>query len=241
MSLGSFSRANRPGGGAALLNEPRDTELVLASLRVHPHGNASVCKLTCFASFCPIVHMDPVNSLFWNLVSKKNLKTLPLRPRVDSESAYVAYRWRHRPSTSNLRPLNPATSHNNNNNNNNGLHACDRAAEDIEPIRVTRTKYSAALSLRWAKKDYGQPTSHFLLPLAVFFFYCLFVYSTQALCTCSATYRPGIWTTACWVVYNGSVWTQIFLKRWRGSSFWYVWTWPKLNWLLAEFSFIFSI
>ena len=41
------------------------------------------------------------------------------------------------PSTSSLRPLDPATSHNNNNiNNNGGLHACVGAAEDIEPIRA---------------------------------------------------------------------------------------------------------
>ena len=33
----------------------------------------------------------------------------------------------------------------NNNNNNGGLHACVRAAEDIEPIRVTRAKYCALL------------------------------------------------------------------------------------------------
>ena len=69
-------------------------------------------------------------------------------------SAHFAYRWRHRPTP---RPLNPSTSHNNNNNNNGGLHACVHAAEDIEPIRA---KYSAPLPLRWAKKDYGQPTSH---------------------------------------------------------------------------------
>ena len=35
----------------------------------------------------------------------------------------------------------------------------------------------------------------------------------------STTYRPGIWTTACWVVYNGSVSMQIFLKRCRGGRF----------------------
>ena len=29
-------------------------------------------------------------------------------------------------------------------------------------------------------------------------------------------YRPGIWTTACRIVYNGSIWTQIFLKRCQG-------------------------
>ena len=81
-------------------------------------------------------------------------------------------------STSSLRPLNPATSHNNNNNyNNNGrLHACVGAAEDTETIRVTGAKYSAALPLRWAKKDYGQPTSRFRLLLVMlgFFYYCLY-------------------------------------------------------------------
>ena len=69
------------------------------------------------------------------------------------------------PSTCNLRPLNPAPSHNNNNNNNGGLYACVCAAEDVEPIRVTRAKYYAPLPLCWAKKDYGQPTSHFCLLL----------------------------------------------------------------------------
>ena len=37
--------------------------------RGHPHGKAFVCKLTCFALFWPIVHMDSVNVFFWNLVS----------------------------------------------------------------------------------------------------------------------------------------------------------------------------
>ena len=50
-----------------------------------------------------IVHMDPVNALCWNLVSGwKNLKTPPLRSRVDGESAYFAYLWLHRPTP---RPL----------------------------------------------------------------------------------------------------------------------------------------
>ena len=43
------------------------------------------------------VNTAPVNTLFWNLVSGwKNLKTLC--SGVDSESAYFAYRWRHRPT-----------------------------------------------------------------------------------------------------------------------------------------------
>ena len=95
-------------------------------------------------------------------------------------------------------------------------------------IRVTRAKYSAALLLRWAEKVYGWLTRHFLL-LLVFglFFYCLFVYSMQALCTCSISsslflvnfkrhLQTRMWTTACWVVYNGSIRTQISLKRCRG-------------------------
>ena len=81
-----------------------------------------------FASFWPIAHMDPVNVLSWNLVS--GFKNPSLRSRVDSESAYFAYRWRHCPTPW---PLNPMMSHNNNNNNG-GLHACVRAAEDIEPL-----------------------------------------------------------------------------------------------------------
>ena len=99
-----------------------------------------------------------------------------------------------RPSTSSLRPLNPATSRNNNNNSNNsgGLHACVRTAEDIEPIRVTRAKYYAPLPPRWAKKDYGQQTNHFHLLLAElgFSFYCLFVYSVKVLDACSVSSSP---------------------------------------------------
>ena len=56
------------------------------------------------------------------------------------------------------------------------------ATEDIEPIRVTRAKYYAALSLRWVKKNCRQTSSHFrLLVVLGFPFYCLFVYSVQAL------------------------------------------------------------
>ena len=90
-----------------------------------------------------------------------------------------------RPSTSSLQTLNRAMSHHNNNNNNNngGLHACVDAAEDIEPIRVTRAKYSAPLSLRWAKKDYGQPTSHI-----VFFLLCSVSLSTVCLYTVCKLY-----------------------------------------------------
>ena len=85
-----------------------------------------LCVNARHASFLPIVHMDPVNALFWNLVSGwNNSKTLPLHSCLDSKSAYfcVSMTPSPHPSTSSLRPLNPATSHNNNNNNG-GLHAC---------------------------------------------------------------------------------------------------------------------
>ena len=121
------------------------------------------------------------------------------------------------PSTSSHRPLNPATSHNNNNNG--GLHACVRAAEDIQPIKVTRIKYSAPLPLCWVKKDYGQPTSHFRLLFVVFSSSSFMRYPSllRFWWVSSTTYRPGIWITVCWVIYSGSIWTQIFLKRfqWR--------------------------
>ena len=74
-------------------------------------------------------------------------------------------------STSSLQPFNPTTSHDDNSNNGR-LRAC--AAEDIEPIRVTRTKYSAHLPLRWAK---GLSSSSSCVR---FLFYCLFVYNAQA-------------------------------------------------------------
>ena len=141
----------------------------LLTLRDHLHGNASVCKCM-FYIVLANRHMNPVNAvpenaLFWNLVSG------------------------YHTSTSCLRPLNPWTSHNNNNNNNNnnngGLHACVRATEDIDPIRVNKAKYYVPLPRRWAKKDYGQPTSNFHLVVFGFSFYCLFVYGAQALCSCS--------------------------------------------------------
>ena len=78
------------------------------------------------------------------------------------------------------RPLNPATSYNSNNNGE--LHACACAAEDIEPNIVIRAKYSAPLLLCWAKQDYGQ--LHTPNHVFRFSFYCLFVYSVQALWAC---------------------------------------------------------
>ena len=57
-------------------------------------------KRTRSASFWLIVHMDPVNACFWNLVSGwKNPKTPLLCSHVDGESRYFTYRWRHCPAS----------------------------------------------------------------------------------------------------------------------------------------------
>ena len=101
---------------------------------------------------------------------------VPLCSRVHSEFCILCVLMTQSPlpSTRSLQPLIPTTSHNNNNNDG-GLHSCVGAKEDFEPIIVSRAKYSAALSICRAKKDYRQPTIHFLL-LAVFsfFFFSLF-------------------------------------------------------------------
>ena len=106
------------------------------------------------------------------------------------------------PSTFCLWRLNPARSHNNNNNNNNNngrLHACVRAAEDIEPfLQLTclvvecesQQQFNLITALR--KRFWFSCTSHFHLLLVVFGFsvYCLFDYSVQALCACSVYSSP---------------------------------------------------
>ena len=132
--------------------------------------------------FWPIVQEDPVNALFWNLISGwKHSKTPPARVLMWTANLHTfAYRWRHRPTP---RPL---------------------AFDLLTPRRLITTtttmvdymlafvpqkilslsgllgQNSAPLPLHWAKKDYGQPTSRFRHLLAIsFFFYCLFVYSVQ--------------------------------------------------------------
>ena len=104
------------------------------------------------------------------------------------------------PLTSSLRPLNPAMFHiNNNNNNNGGLHACVRAAEDIEPfLQLARivVKYELQQQFDFIigthKRFWFPCTTHFRLLLVVFGFslYCLFVYSAQALSAFSTSSSP---------------------------------------------------
>ena len=125
------------------------------------------------------------------------------------------------PSTSRLRPLNPATSRKKQLQQQWRLHACVHAAEDIELIRVTRAKYSAPLPQWWAKRDYGQPTSHIHLLLVVFgfSFYCLFVYSVQIYAQLQHVESFTMDPFGCKYSLNDT-------KEDGGGSYWYMWTWP---------------
>ena len=84
-----------------------------------------------------------------------------------------------RPSTSSLRPLNPATSHNNNNNNG-GLHACVCVSCILLSLYRSTQTGSAFLAVA----------------IFIFFLLCLVLLSTvclftaQAFCTCSFSSSP---------------------------------------------------
>ena len=120
----------------------------------HPNGSCkrSACKCTVFKPGLRVKKSKNAALLFW-CGQWIRILCVSMTP---SPQPY--------PSTSHLRPLNPATPHNNNKG---GPHACVRAARDTEPIRITRAKYCAPLPLRWPIKDYGQLTNHFCL-LVVF-------------------------------------------------------------------------
>ena len=156
-----------------------------ARLRGHPHGNAFLCKHTCFASFLPIVKMDPANALYWNLVSGwKHFKTLPLCSCLDSKSTHFEYQWRHRHRpTPQLLAFNPLTPRQ--------LIKTTTMA-DYMLVFVLQKILSPLGSLGQRvinliigphKRFWFPHTSHFHLLLLVlgFFFYCLLVYSLQAL------------------------------------------------------------
>ena len=124
----------------------------------------------------------------------------PLRSRVDSESAYFAYRWRHRPAP---RPL---------------------AFDLLTSPRLTTTTTTMAdymlVFLPQKKIDYGQPICHFHLLLVV----CTQLYvHALLLLLCfwwisSTTYRPGTWTTACWVVLRVDMASNVDFPVWPGCS-----------------------
>ena len=158
------------------------------------------CENARVASFWPTVHTDPENTapentLFWKRVSGwRNPITQPSRFHVDGILSEMMAAL-PRPSTSCLRPLSPATSHNNNNNNG-GLHARVRAAEDIEPfLQLTHIVVECESQQQFDlingphQRFWFPCTSHFNFLLVVFGFYvyCLFVYSAQAKCACSVS------------------------------------------------------
>ena len=145
------------------------------------------------------------------------------------------------PSTSSLRPLNPALCHNNNNNNNGGLHACVHATEDIEPIRVIR----APLPLRWTKKDYGEPhTPHhfistakgFLLLLSVCMQHTSFMCMLHLMFSVFGEFQapPIGWNInysilSClqWIHLDANILETMPRRTGEIWLFRYVWIWPK--------------
>ena len=108
------------------------------------HTKTLFCENACFPSFWPTVHMDPEStapekSTF--LKSKNAALPFSCGQRICILSDMMTPS--PHPSTSSLQPMDPATSHNNNNNNG-GLHACVRAAEDIEPYSPCSWAWVAA-------------------------------------------------------------------------------------------------
>ena len=200
---------------------------------------------SCFASFWPIVHMDPVKALFQNLISGwKNPEMLLLHSLMDGESAYFAYRWRHRPTprplTFNLLTL-----------------RCLITTTMVDYMFVFVPQKILSLSgllgenlLLLCHYTERKRIMDDRLAIFIFFYFCSGSPSAVCLYTVqkhvahapsillsfwwisNATYSSKIWTTACWVVFNESVWMQTFLKRCQGRrgwkwSFWYMWTRPK--------------
>ena len=135
------------------------------------------------------------------LTVKKFKKVAPL----DSESAYFAYRWRHRPIP---RPL---------------------AFNLLTPLCLITTtttttpmaEYMLAFVLQKVLSLLGLLGQNIIL-------LCHYAEQNRRMDNhirhivfwwiSSTTYRPGIWTTACWVIYNGSIWMQIFLKWCQGRK-----------------------
>ena len=215
--------------------------IFLFTLRVRPHRNALLCKRIFFASFWPIAHTDPVNAatentLIWNRVSGwKNPKMLPLRFRVDSKSAYFTKQYTppldHLPPTSEpLRRLITTTT------------KADYVLLFVPQkilslscnllalwLSVSRSSNSTSLMVHTNDSSFlalaifvfifflrlvspstsvSLQRASFVSMLRLFFFFFWWISST--------TYSPGIWTTAFSVVFRGTVWTQIFLKRCQG-------------------------
>ena len=168
--------------------------------------------------------MDPVNTLFWNLVSWwKNLKTPPLYSCADNKSAYLL-----RIDDAIVPPLafNLFTPRR--------LIRTTTMADYMlvfvlqKILSLLRQKYSAPLPLRWAKKGLWMTDLPFSSSSCCvqFLFQLSVLYTARKLCAHAPSLLlrefqappKGTWTTTCWVVYNGSIWTQIFLERCRGRQ-----------------------
>ena len=177
------------------------------------------------------VNTVPVNALLWNRVSGwKNPKMLPLCSRVDGKSAYFAYWWRHCPTpwplASDLWTLRRLITTTTTSMADYGLCSCFLQLTRLVVKHESQQQFSLIIGPH--KRLWFPCTSHFHLLLVVFGFsvYCLFTVCklyvhVPSLLLCfwwisSATYRSGIWTTACWVIYSGSVWMQMFLKWCQG-------------------------
>ena len=146
------------------------------------------------------IHMDPENAapentLFWKWVSGwRNPKTQPSRSRVDGESAYFPKRWRHRPAPRLVAfdLWTPTTSHNSTTTNNSGLRARVVLQKILSPSCNLLDLITGPHKRLWFTC-----TSHFHL------FHVVHKLNVHAPCLLlhfwrmsSATYRPGIWTTA---------------------------------------------
>ena len=149
--------------------------------------------------------------------------------QLDSESAYFAYRWRYRP-TSRSAAFDLLTSR---------RLITTTTMVDYMLVFVLQKLWSLLglvgqniMPLCHYAEQKSHCTSHFRLLLVVFgfSFYCLY---TARKLFAQALYLllHFWWISSCWVVYNGSIWTQIFFNRCQGRwgekrLLWYIWTWP---------------
>ena len=176
-----------------------------------------------FASFWLIVHMDHVNAvsenaLFWNWVSGwEKPKAQPSCFCVDSESTYFPFRWRHHPTPWPLafdlwtpqRLITTTTT------------MADYCLCSCF-LQLTRlvVEYESQQQFNFIigphKRFWFPCSGHFLSSSCCVWFLlllsvCLSVHKLYAHALSlllrfwlisSATYRPGIWTTAFWVIFS---------------------------------------
>ena len=156
----------------------------------------------------------------WRWVRSQNLKTLPTRSRVDSESASFAYRWCHRPAP---RPLNPATSHNNNNS---------------ELPAYWCRRYWAHQSINW------RAIFIFLLCSISSPTVCLLALHAPSLLLCFWWFSSATYRLEYELQHVESFTVDPFRRKysWNDTEedggkkrwFWYMWTWPEAAGLMTS-------